>query len=324
MNGGPVLVSLLCAVNAIGAAAQAPGGEADREFARGVALQQRGDLAGARSAYEAALKISPRRIDALSNLGLACAGLHDYACAVGSLEKALVGAPGHPAILFNLGITCLEAGRDEDARRYLAKLVQIESSNLKARHYLGVALLKLGRVEEGIAELEKVAVSQPEDLESVYTLASAYIKDRQVAKAGKLVEGVLSRKDTAESHLVAGSYYMAMENYRQALEEFRRAEQLNPALPELGSSLGSAYTMTGSREAAISLFEQYLKGKPADFTSLGILGWLYLESDRLDDAEKMLNRARELKPDDPDVLFHLARIARQQGQYAEAAGLSSG
>ena len=42
--------------------------QSEAQFARGVDLQQKGDLDGARQAYEAALKLIPRRIDALSNL----------------------------------------------------------------------------------------------------------------------------------------------------------------------------------------------------------------------------------------------------------------
>src|SRR5690242_12535464 len=81
----------------------------DAEFARGVGLQQSGDLVGACRAYEAALKLSPRRIDALSNLGLAYGGMRQYDRAIQSFEKALAIEPKQPAVRFNLGLTYLQA-----------------------------------------------------------------------------------------------------------------------------------------------------------------------------------------------------------------------
>ncbi len=315
-----IVIALLAAGYA-GVAAQAPSGESDREFARGVQLQQAGDLAGASRAYEAALKLSPRRIDALSNLGLAYGGLHEYARAVQSFERALTIDPGQPTVLFNLGLTYLQAGQNENARRRLAELAKLQSDNFLARHYLGVSLLKLGRIQDGIAELEGVVTGHPEDLEAAYTLASAYITSKQLENARRLIDSAIGRHETAEAHLIAGSYYMAAQDFRQAVVELRRAQELNPALPELGASLGGAYAMTGSQDMAMQLFEAYHQKNPNDFDTLAFLGWLYLESDRVDDAEKILNKAHQVRSRDLEVMFQLARVARARQHFEEAAGL---
>jgi len=302
-------------------AAQAPSAESDKDFARGVQLHQAGNLAGACDAYEAALKLSPRRIDALSNLGLAYGGLRRYDRSIQSFEKALAIDPNQPAVLFNLGLTYLQAGRNEKARQTLALASGAEGGTYLAQHYLGVSLLKMNRIQEGIAELEKVVSSHPEDLDAGYTLGSAYVRNKRMEKAQQFIENVISRQDTAESHLIAGSYYMAAKNYRQAVVELKRAQELNPALPELGSSLGGAYAMTGSQEMAAALFADHLQKNPNDFDSLSFLGWLYLEAERVDEAEKLLNRAHQIRPDDLEVAFQLARIARARDHFQEAVEL---
>ena len=302
-------------------AAQAPSRESDEQFARAVRLQQAGDLAAARSAYEAALKISPRRIDALSNLGLVYGGLRQYDRAVRTLEAAREIDPQQPTVLFNLGLAYLQTGQNDNARRTLTVLAGLPGSGYQARHYLGVSLLKLNRIPEGTVELEAVVSAHPEELDALYTLASAYITSRQLDKARQLLDAAISRHDTAEAHLIAGSFFLAAQDYRQAVVELRLAQQLNPALPELGASLGSAYAMTGSREMAMQLFEEHLRAHPSDFDTLAFLGWLYLESDRLDDADKALTKAREIRPADLEVMFQLARVARAREQFQEAAGL---
>jgi tetratricopeptide (TPR) repeat protein len=303
------------------ASAQAPRNQSDREFAHGVELQQVGDLAGARRAYEAALKFSPRRIDALSNLGLVYGGLRQYDRAVESFEKALEIDPKQPTVLFNLGLTHLQSGQNEKARGALSSLVGMQGGNYMARHFLGVSLLKLNRIPEGIAELEAVVNAHPEDVDAAYTLASAYIRGQQLRKAEQLIENVISHHETSEAHLIAGSYHMAAKSYRQAVDEFRRAQQLNPAIPELGVSLGGAYALTGSQQMAAELFEGYLRKNPDDFDSLAFLGWLDLEAQRVDDAEKLLERAHQIRPKDLEVLFQLARIARARERFQEAMEL---
>jgi tetratricopeptide (TPR) repeat protein len=317
----PIFVAALLVQGPVRGWAQPSASESDAEFARGIQLQQAGDLTGACRAYEAALKLSPRRIDALSNLGLAYGGLHQYDRAIRSFEKALVFDPKQPAVLFNLGLTYLQAGQNEQARTTLDLLVREQNRNYMARHYLGVSLLKLSRISEGIAELEDVVNAHPEDVDAAYTLASAYIRDKRLGKAEQLIDNVIGHHETAEAYLIAGSYYMAAKSYRQAVLELRRAQQLNPALPELGSSLGGAYAMTGSQEMAAELFEGYLQKNPDDFDSLAFLGWLDLEAERVDDAEKLLNRAHQIRPDDLEIMFQLARIARARGHFQEAVDL---
>src|SRR3712207_124928 len=78
--------------------------QSEADFARGVELQQRGDLEGARAAYEAALRSLPRRADALTNLGVVFARLGRYGEAVKSYRAALAVDPLMVETRLNLGI----------------------------------------------------------------------------------------------------------------------------------------------------------------------------------------------------------------------------
>ena len=63
--------------------------QSEAHFARGIELQQKGDLPAARDAYEAALKLIPRRVDALTNLGVVYAKLGQYDLAIKNYRAAL-------------------------------------------------------------------------------------------------------------------------------------------------------------------------------------------------------------------------------------------
>src|SRR2546425_10117136 len=93
------------------------------EFARGVEMQQKGDLQGARQAYEAALKLAPRRVDVLTNLGLVYSQLGQREQAVRCLRKALNLDPRQERVRLNLGIAYMRGQEFEEASRELSRVV---------------------------------------------------------------------------------------------------------------------------------------------------------------------------------------------------------
>lgn len=104
--------------------------QSEAHFARGVEAQQKGDLDGARQAYEAALKLIPNRIDALSNLGVVFAKLGQYDKAAENYKTALAVDPNEQDIRLNLGIAYFQMRRIEDARREFAQVVNAKPSSL--------------------------------------------------------------------------------------------------------------------------------------------------------------------------------------------------
>jgi tetratricopeptide (TPR) repeat protein len=290
-------------------------------FARGVALQQRGDLKGARQAYLDALKLSPKRVDANANLGQVYAGLGDYAAAVKHYRQALAVRPNLTEVRHQLAIAYFQAQRLDSAERELEQVVAAQSENLRARQLLGVTRLKLNKTTQGISDLETVLSAQPENLEAAYTLASACIKSGRIERARSLVEGPLKNISTAESFLVRGTFYSREEDYSRAVEELTRAREINPRLPSLLSELGYAWLLKGEKEKALPCFIDELSLNPDDFSANAFAGWLLRESGQLPQAQLRLKKALTIKPDDPGVLFQMAQLAKSRDAYAEAAEL---
>ena len=104
-------VALALVAVSISAGAQTAAGPAQKAFSHGVELQQEGDLEGARQAYEAALKLAPRRVDVLSNLGLVYSRLGQPERAIQCFHDALSLDPTQHAVRLNLGIAQMRAGK---------------------------------------------------------------------------------------------------------------------------------------------------------------------------------------------------------------------
>lgn len=83
----------------------------------GNALMQTGDFAGAQAAYEAALALDPRFLEALSNKGDALQALGRHADAVAAYRAVLASRPQQVTTHLNLGMALLKLGRFEEGWR---------------------------------------------------------------------------------------------------------------------------------------------------------------------------------------------------------------
>jgi tetratricopeptide (TPR) repeat protein len=294
---------------------------ADQQFEAALQLQRKGDLQHAQRAYEQLLATSPDRIDALSNLGLVYGELGHYNQAIETFQKALKLAPDQPNIQLNLAMTYLEGKQYESAEREAAGVESQQPSNALAHYVRGLALLKLDQLQDGISQLEFVRNAQPGNLKMANTLESAYLRAHQFDKAKDLVDKTLSHADTAESHLMTGTFYLVTGDVRDAVPELQQAQKLDPRLSQLGSSLAEAYALSGNSDVALKMFKSQLAKNPSDFEANSFLGWLCLESEQLEQAEKYLARAHAIQPNDPGVKFQLARLARAQNDNVHAAEL---
>jgi len=312
------LVAIATVAGHTSAGAQSAVTEAQKAFNRGVELQQRGDLQGARQAYEAALKLAPQRVDALSNLGLVFSQLGQSERAIQCLQDALNLDPKQDAVRFNLGIAHMRAGQFGPAQFELAKVVNAQPSNLAARNLLGLCLLKLDRLPEGIAQLETVRSANPKDRDLTFTLASAYIKVNQLDKAEPIVTA-LGNDDSAEAHFIAGSYSLAKLDHRRAIQEFTLALERNPKLPEVHAQLGYAYFFDFKWDLSVQMCEEELALYPDDSNAVSLLGSLYRQRGRLDEAAALLDKAIRLRPNDYEILFQIGLLAQARNDYAQAA-----
>ena len=206
-----------------------------------------------------------------------------------------------------------------EAQVEFQQVVKSQPDNFQARFLNGMCLFYAGKFNPAIAELEKVYAAQSENISVAYALANAYIQNEQIDKGQVLVDKVFKNLNSAEAHLIIGSFNLARKELQPAAEELRQAVEMNPKLPTAHSQLGVVYLMTGNRDLAIKAFHDELALSPNDFVANTRLGWLYREDNRLDEGEKLLKRSLELRPNDPAPMFQLAQLVNAQGKPEEAA-----
>jgi adenylate cyclase len=124
---------------------------------------------------------------------------------------------------------------------------------------------------------------------------------------------------SAGAHALLGSTYIRYADYDRALDEMRRAVELNNSDPNAYAGLGTALLWSGDVDGSVKDFETASK-LGLDFTvnDSFILGIAYLLADRSADAVRTLERSLERNKTDVYSNAILAAAYAEAGRQADA------
>lgn len=286
--------------------------------------QQLGDLEGAVAGYRQFLKLHPEATAIHSNLGAALAGLGRFEEAVPEYRIALKQSPNAPGTRLNLALAYYKMGRIADAAAELARVHAEAPANHQAVLLLADCYLRMGQDKDVIRVLEPEIKIHPDDLAIAYMLGTAYIHDKQVEKGQVLVDRILRNGNSAEAHLMLGSAKMNVADFAGARDEFAKAVDLNPDLPEVHVLYAKALHLTGDSDLSLKEFKAELARDPFNFDANLQLGVTSRQEQTYQDAKRYFGRALETRPGDPGVRYQLALISIEEGNFGSACAALEG
>jgi tetratricopeptide (TPR) repeat protein len=215
----------------------------------------------------------------------------------------------------------------------------------------------LGLVQEW--ELARVAFDEATRLDEKNADAWAWLGEarQQTGQAGAesdLETAMRLNPNSSTVRGLRGLYFQRTNNFRQALEEFQVAAELEPENPTWRVSIGEAHSKLGDLILALEAYKSattlapddanYWRllatfcaqngvnikdvGVPAaqkvvvlseeDATALDLLGWLLTLDARYEDAENILKRALELDSQNASVHLHMALLYLQKEERVPA------
>ena len=162
----------------------------------GQLLFERGDFAGAASAYQTAADLNSSYWMTFYNLGVALTRLARHADALAAQRRALTLNPSAPEALAQAGLMLHKTGDNGAALDMLDKAVAAAPDRFEAHYYRGTVLAAEGR-----------------------------IADAATAQAG----AVAAAPSRFEGHLALGKLLVRLGREEEALAAYRRAVESNPA-----------------------------------------------------------------------------------------------
>src|SRR3954447_7694484 len=185
-----------------------------------------------------------------------------------------------------------------------------------------VMLGRLNRVLDNSVDAEaafkKVLSVDPDNEDATTGLASLY-SDRGDAKgAAQLLEKLTKKNPTAKSYVNLANSYESMREFSLAADAYQKAIELDPIHSELRQALAQDQAMAGKFNEALTTYQQMAEAEPRQAQPYLGMGQIYREQKQFGKAREMLNKAKELEPDNLEVRYSEVGLLEEEGRNTEA------
>jgi tetratricopeptide (TPR) repeat protein len=282
-----------------------------------VEAQQAGRFEQAIHNYRLLLDKYPNIAEIHSNLGAALAGEGRYADAIAEYERALKIKP-NPQVSLNLGLAYYKTGQLARAVTTLNKLHREQPNNLQALIVLADCHLQLGENKQVIQLMTPAQKADPENATFNYMLGTALVRDEQTVQGQIIIDKILRNGDSAQARLLMGTTKLMVNDFKGALDDFTKAVELDPKLPDVYSYYGLALLATGDQGGAKKAFQRELQTNPNNFDANLQLGVLLRQDEDNEAALKFFQHALEIRPGDYGVRYQIATVELAKGQLEQA------
>jgi Flp pilus assembly protein TadD len=244
---------------------------------------------------------------ALFRVAVPLLGVRRGGDALAALDGALRLFPDHPELFFYRGLALDQRGQHKEAAQIFEKLEAALTKPGKSRD------AALASVAQGPAFLAPEPVQLLLDVRVQAALARG--------RAGEVPESARRMKllfaEQPQDEGVALGLFEALEragHSREAVALLEGAEHVRPGNPALLYALGTALDRAGRVPDALKTMRQVLAAAPAHAGALNYVGYTMVEEGGdLKEAEGLLRRAMELRPDDGAIADSLGFCLLKQG-----------
>ena len=228
------------------------------------------------------------------------------AAAVKSWEKALGLNPERPDAYNGMGWIAFEKGEYEKALAFWRKALEINPKMPDVHNSIAQILIVLGRYDEVIKEAEEELKITPQSSLSYFLIGQGYLKQKEYEKAKKYYETAIELKPdymNAYYGLITICSRLKLQNeVGQYLSKFKKlkAEQEN--------------TLMDRNKA----FDDLVSIRKRVAETYSDAEHIYYEKGNLQEAEKLLQRAVTLDPNNTEYLMKLGSLFQSSNRLLEA------
>jgi tetratricopeptide (TPR) repeat protein len=216
------------------------------------------------------------------------------------------------ALLASIVVTAV--GQSPDISRYASDLRGADT------------LLSQGDFNGVIETLGSWPERLPDRPEAHHFLGLAHYRLRNFSEAARHLAAALEREEPGSAPWkqtveILGVAYFFEGRWQEAEPLLEQASGWKPDDSELLYTLAMTYVQSGRANQARVPFSKIFQVDPASPQAFALTAELLLQENRLDDAEALLLKARELQRGLQGVDYELGVIELRRGDYAKAAAL---
>jgi tetratricopeptide (TPR) repeat protein len=198
------------------------------------------------------------------------------------------------------------------------QIVKLDPKSVEDHLLLG----RLYRLNNELLKAEnefKTAVKiQPDSEEAVTTLAYLYNEEGDSTRALQVLNAIPDSARTAKLYSALGYTYEQQKSYKQAIDAYRRATELDHDNLDSVRGLAQNLMNDGQTDAALEQWKVVADSDPSDAQTYLHIAEIDRRNGKFDQALEALKKADGVVPDSLEVQYNIAVIDEAQGKYDEA------
>jgi tetratricopeptide (TPR) repeat protein len=287
-------------------------------FDLGFAQSHQDKAAEAITSYKKATQLDPKWFEAQQNLGLALAKSGDLNAAASALKTAVTLKPivGGQQALAAAWLSLAQVTEENAPQESLAayqKAVELDPANTEAQ--LGSSRMAERAGNTAVAEQQYLKLAAAGNNDSIERLVSLYLKQKRFADAESWLHKYISANpQNSAAQLQLGKLQAAEGKTQEAIATLEPLYKASPD-PRIARDLANLYLETKQYPAAADLLRPLIVQSPADAQLHLDYGTALMHQLKYAEAQAVLLKAIQLKPDLVEAYFDLGYAAEQNKNY---------
>jgi tetratricopeptide (TPR) repeat protein len=168
------------------------------------------------------------------------------------------------------------------------------------------------------AAFKKALAAEPDNEDAATGLASLYSDRGDPKAASALLEGLAKKRPSSKAYVNLANAYEGMHEYGLAADAYKKAIDLDPSHPELKEVQAQDLAMAGRFDEALAVYSDIAENDPKSAKPYIGMSQIYREQKNYAKAREVLNKAKELEPDNLEVRYSEAGLLENEGKIPEA------
>jgi tetratricopeptide (TPR) repeat protein len=193
------------------------------------------------------------------------------------------------------------------------------------------SLVMLGRLDRVLgdsvdaeAAFKKAMESDADNDDAVTGLAGVYSDRGDMKSSSALLEKLTQKDPTPRGLIGLASNYESMKEYSLAADAYKKAIELDPNRAELKAALAQDLALGERYDEALKTYQELAAANPQDAQPYVGMAQVYQQQHKMDDARRMLEKGKQLDPDNIEIRYNEVRLLEQEGKNADAIAVLKG
>ncbi len=187
------------------------------------------------------------------------------------------------------------------------------------------SLVMMGRLDRVVddsvsaeAAFKQALQAEPDSEDAIVGLASVYSDRGDPKAASALLEKLAQTNPSPRALVILANNYESMREYSLAADAYKKALDLDPSRTELKQAMAQDQALAGNYDDALKTYAELMQANPQDSQPYLRSAQIYREQKKLTDARQMIDKAKALDPENPEVLFADANLLSDEGKSSDA------